>query len=252
MTRTPFRPLYAPLFAAVLAVSLAGPAVLGAHAAEPAEATIQVSATGNANIAPDMAIVNLSVLREADTAREALDANTKATAQVLQAMKDEGIEDRDLQTSNFSIQPRYFYPPRKKDGSQEQPRIVGYTVSNSLTVRIRDLTRVGAILDKSVTLGVNSGGQIQFSNSKPEEAINTAREAAVRNALAKAQTLTTGLGVEIGRVITISEQARGRPAPRGIARMAKAMVADEAAPVPVAAGENTYSVTVSVRWAIKQ
>ena len=130
-----------------LATAAAMPAFAQDQAPKPG--VISVSATGKADVAPDMAILNLSVMREAETARAALDANTQAMATVLADMKAEGIDERDLQTSNFNINPRYFYPKRQKDGAQEPPKIVGYVVTNALTVRVRDLGKLGTILDRS-------------------------------------------------------------------------------------------------------
>lgn len=211
---------------------------------------ISVSATGMADVAPDMAIINLTVLRQADTAREALDANTDAMAQVLDAMRGEGIEDRDLQTANFNIQPRIVYP-EPTNGVRPPPVITGYDVSNSLTVRVRDLDRLGAILDQSVTLGVNQGGGIMFTNDDPAAALDEARTEAMQIAIAKAQTLTEAAGIGLGRILSIAENSN-QPRPVPMARSDMAMVAAEAAPVPIAAGENTYRVTVNVTFELAQ
>ena len=240
-----------------LTVAVAGAAFAGLLAANQALAQdpepfpkIIVSGEGVETVAPDMAVLTLSVVREAETARAALDANTEAMAAVLQSMKDEGIDDRDLRTSNFSIEPRIIYPKsRSNGGTNEPPRIVGYTVRNSLTVRIRDLGRVGAILDTSVSLGVNQGGHISFTNEDPSAALAQARVKAMEAAIAKARLLAETAGVDLGKVIEISESAR-RPGPVAFARAD--MAAMEAAPVPVAQGENAYTVTVSVTFGIDQ
>ena len=142
--------------AALLAAPAINPQAGVAQAAERPLAerplpVIRVQGKGDISIAPDMAVVTLSVVREAETARAALDANSAAMAEVIGAMKAEDIASKDLQTSGFSIQPRYYYPPRKNNGESDPPHIVGHTVTNNLTVRIRDLDKVGAILDKAVT-----------------------------------------------------------------------------------------------------
>jgi uncharacterized protein YggE len=239
-----------PTFAVLaLGALLAAPAV--AQESEPYP-RIMVSGEGVSTLAPDMAIVNLTVTREAETAREALDANTEAMARVLAAMQQEGIEERDLQTSNFSIEPKIVYPKNYSSDSPEAPKIIGYTVRNSLTVRIRDMDRVGDILDTSVTLGVNQGGQISFTNDDPSEALNQARIKAMEEAIAKARTLAEAAGVGLGKVLEISENSY-RPQPVPIARARNvAFNAAESAPVPVAAGENSYSVTVNVSFGIEQ
>ncbi|MEL7273628.1 MAG: SIMPL domain-containing protein [Pseudomonadota bacterium] len=220
-----------------------------AHGAEPKPGRIDVSATASAAVAPDMAVMDLSVIREADTAAEALTVNNAAMAEVLASLKEAGIADKDLQTSNFNIQPRYFYPKRLKNGEQQPPRIVGYQVSNSLTVRLRDLAKLGSVLDRTVRLGVNSGGQVRFTNDNPDAAREQARKNAMAKAMAKAKTLAEGAGVKVGRVLAISE--RGAAQPRPIARMARSVAKAEAA-VPVASGENSYAITVNVSFEIQQ
>ncbi len=239
----------APAIAGAMALAVLGTSIAQAHEPAPPTPTISVSATGTAEIAPDMAVITLTVLREGETARAALDANTEAMTDVLAAMQDEGIAERDLQTSNFSVQPIYVYP-RNNNGQQDEPRIVGYRVHNSLTVRVRDLDRLGAILDASVTLGVNQGGQIMFTNDDPAAAISEARTEAMKNAIAKARELTEAAEIGLGKIVTITEQS-DRPQPIRLARAEMAMAAD-AAPVPIAAGENSYRVTVNVTFELDQ
>lgn len=220
-----------------------------AAAGEP-EPSISVSGEGEASVAPDMAIVSLMVTREGETAREALSANNRAMEEVLAAMRKRGIEDRDLQTSNFSIQPRYTQPPRAASGERPAPKIDGYTVRNGLTVRVRKLADLGEILDQSVSLGVNEGGGVQFTNADPSKAIEQARIAAVRDAMARAQTLAGAAGVKTGRILSLSEQSyMPRPAPM----MRAASFAEAAADsVPMAAGENSYRVNVQLSVAVEQ
>jgi len=213
-------------------------------------ARILVTGQGNVDVAPDMAVLTLTVTREAETARAALDANSAAMNDVLAAMKAEGIETRDLQTTGFSIQPRYSYPSPKSSAERAPPSIVGYTVYNSLTVRIRDIGAVGAILDTSVTLGVNEGGNIMLTNEDPSAAITQARINAMQDAMAKAKTLAEAAGVKPGKLLEISEQSYNpRPMLMAGAEMGMARSADA---VPVATGENTYRVTVNVSYAIDQ
>lgn len=224
------------------------PAVAQAEDRPPLPRII-VTGEGDATTAPDMAILTLSVLRQADTARAALDANSAAMGEVIAALKADGIDARDLQTSGFSINPRWFYPPSPNDGSEPaQPRIVGYDVVNTLTVRVRDLSRLGAAIDKSVSLGVNQGGQIMFVNDNPAAVISQARAKAVEDAMARAATLAKAAGVEVGPVLEISEQSMApRPLP-----ILEAKMADAAAAPPIETGENAYRVTVTVTFGIKQ
>ena len=228
---------------------LALAALAGASDADSTPRII-VSGEGTADVAPDMAVLTLSVMREAKTARAALTANSGAMSKVQSAMTLLGIADRDLQTSNFSIEPRYTYPPRQGAEAGEAPRLVGYKVRNGLTVRVRDIGKVGEVLDTAVTLGVNEGGSILFTNDDPSDAISQARVGAMQQALQKAQTLAGAAGVNVGKVLEISEQSYNpRPMPMMRSAMAASSVADAA---PIAAGENTYKVTVNVSLAISQ
>lgn len=234
------------MIAALLALSLS----LAASADESNPTPrIVVTGQGSVDIAPDMAVLTLTVTRQAETARAALDANSAAMTAVHKAMQKNGIENRDMQTSGFSIQPNYVYPAPKSSAEREPPRIAGYTVRNSLTVRIRDIDAVGKILDQSVSLGVNDGGNISFTNADPTAAIAEARTRAVHDAIARADTLAAAAGVRKGSLLEISEQTY-TPRPVPMVEMAMSRAADAAAPVAV--GENTYRVSVNVTYAIEQ
>lgn len=234
------------LSGSMLTTGLVAP-VLAAET-ERREATIMVSGEGEATVAPDMAVISLAVVRDAETASEALSANSAAMTEVLAALKAQGIAEKDLQTTDFSIQPKYKQETRT-DGTYEAPVIVGYTVSNGLTVRVRDLSQLGTIIDQSVKLGVNQGGGISFTNDDPEATIEAARKQAVEKATAKAKTLTEAAGVKLGRVVEISENF-ARPMPQVYAAAPMAKMADES--VPIASGENLYTVTVNITYAIEQ
>lgn len=237
--------------AGLLALSLAFAAVPAAgfaqEAAKPREATIAVTGEGRAEIAPDMALIDIGVVKDAKTAREALDANNAAMAEVLAAFKEAGIAERDIQTSGFSINPQYHYP-QSSQGDNPPPVLVGFQVANTVALRVRDLARLGEILDKAVTLGANQGNAIRFVNDKPEAAISQARRKAVEDAMAKARELTEAAGVRLGRVLEISETSY-RPEPMPMMRAAAAKDYAESA-VPIAAGENSYAVTVNMTFAL--
>ena len=239
-------------FAIIASLSIACLASLSMQGAlaEPAKPMISVNGTGSTTSTPDMAMMTLGVQRRAKSARKALSKNNKAMAAVLTALKGEGIADKDLQTSNFNIQPQYHYYKQSSSGDQKQPKIVGYIVSNQLSVRIRDLSKLGEIIDLTITLGVNSGGNIQFMRENPGPAIAQARQKAMENAIEKAKNLTSAAGVGLGKIVTISESARQ---PRQFAMHEMAMARNASAPaVPIAAGENSYSVNVQVSWELQQ
>jgi uncharacterized protein YggE len=240
----------ASLFALSLAAATALPLAAQAQdaaAAKPREATIIVTGEGSAEVAPDMAVVDLGVVKDAKTAREALDANNKAMAEILAALKEAGIEERDVQTSGFMINPQYQYP-QSSTGENPPPVLIGFQVTNTVTLRVRDLSKLGEIVDKTVTLGANQGSGIRFVNDKPEATVSAARKKAVENAVAKAKELTEAAGVGLGRVIEISETSYRAEAMPIARTMAKDFAA--AGAVPVAAGENSYSVTVNVTFAL--
>lgn len=215
----------------------------------PRQAVISVIGEGRATMAPDMAVLTFSVVKQEKTAREALDGNNKAMSDVLAALKKAGIAERDLQTSGFSVQPQYRYP-QGTDGQQLPPELIGYQVSNTLTVRVRDLSKLGGIIDQSVTLGVNQGGDIQFTNDKPDSAMEEARKNAVADAVARAKTLASAAGVKLGNVIEINESG---PRPQPMPVMRAAMMKTEAdAGVPIQGGESSYNISVNVTFAISQ
>ena len=224
-------------------VALANAAV----AAEPHERQILVTGEAEAVMAPDMATLQLSVSREAETARAALDLNSAAMKEVISALREAGVASRDLQTSGLDIQPRYDYPgPR----NEHPPRLVGYTVRNSLGVRVRELDKLGAVIDRAVTLGVNQVGAIRFGNLDPGAALDKARAEAVHNALSRAEILAEAAGLRLGEVLEIAEQSRV-PEPRPMLA-ARAMAMDAVESVPIEVGENSYRVVVHVRIAIRQ
>ncbi|MEO0920505.1 MAG: SIMPL domain-containing protein, partial [Pseudomonadota bacterium] len=131
----------------------------------------------------------------------------------------------------------------------QDPVIIGYDVSNTLTVRVRDLTSLGRVLDKSVSLGVNNGGNVRFTNDDPSEAIEQARINAMQAAMRKADVLTSTAGVALGNILEINERG-STIQPQPIAR-ATTFEASAAA-VPIATGENSYSVTVNIVYALDQ
>lgn len=232
---------------AFLMMSAIPPAGAAEAAGEPAP-RITVTGSGTTEVPPDLARVKLSVRTESQTARGALTENNESVSRVLEALRNAGIAPRDLRTSGFSINPKMSYYP-KSSRTDEGPKIIGYTVQNTITAMVRDLASVGGILDRSVTLGVNRGGSLEFLNSNPEKALEQARVKAMQNAIDKATTLADTAGVKLGRVLSISEQTR-QPRPVGLMR---GMAAEsDAGAVPVAAGENSYQVTVNASWEIIQ
>jgi len=206
-----------------------------------------ISVTGQASISvpPDLAEVDAGVATDAKTAREASDANNTAMAKVLAALKAAGIEDKDVQTSRLSLQPQYG--PQGSNRSAPSV-IVGYRASNRVTVKVRDVNKVAAVVDTLVGAGANDIGNVSFSVSQASKLLDDAREKAVADARRKAEIYARAAGVTLGAPLSISEE--GAPQPMFRAKMAMPMAS--AAPTPIAQGEETLSVSVSVTWAIKQ
>ena len=234
-------PRFHPLFlAAALAAASLFP--LAAHAADETDATprtISVNGHGEVQAEPDMASIQTGVTTEADTARAALDANTQAMQQVLDGLKEMGIAEKDLQTSQFSIYPVY----RNDKTTDNAPKVIGYRVTNQLAVIVRDLTKLGDILDRTVSLGSNRMSGISFSIDDTAKLEDEARKAAVKDALHKAKLLAGASGVSVGRILTIQESGSSMPSP---VYMKASMMEARGASVPVAAGEQTVSANVSM------
>ncbi|PTW53222.1 hypothetical protein C8N35_11738 [Breoghania corrubedonensis] len=211
-------------------------------------ATMTLTGTGDVTATPDMAVVTSGVVSQAKTAREALTANTDAMTGLIGEIKSAGIEARDIQTNGFSISPRYA---ERRDGNgnwQEDRKIVGYQVNNGVSVRVRDLSKLGALLDAMVTKGANNVGGIHFIVSNADERRDEARTAAVTDVKRKAELYAKAAGVKLGRILSISEGDTYRPQPMMMVRSMKA----EDASVPMEAGEETLSVNVTITWQLEQ
>lgn len=206
-------------------------------------ATIQVTGTGRITAVADMAMVTSGVVSEARTASDALSANSQAMNSVIDAIRRAGIASKDIQTSGFSVSPLYANRPNRQD-ELERPEIVGYRVNNGLTIRVRNLTILGTLLDAMVTNGANSIGGISFVVSGADEKLDAARTLAMADAKRKADLYAAAAGATVGRVRTIAESGGYQPVPRVMAMKAMA----EAMPAPVEIGEETLSVTVDVLW----
>ncbi|MEM9253890.1 MAG: SIMPL domain-containing protein [Pseudomonadota bacterium] len=231
---------------AMAALLLSMLSLLACSEVESDRGQISVTGTGSAALAPDMAIVNLTVVREAATAKQAVAESSEAMTAVQSAMADLGIEGLDLQTSSFSIQPVYQNVV-SGDGGRQQRKITGYSARNGLAVRVRDLGRLGEVIDHSVSLGVNEGGNIRFTNADPSSAVEEARKEAVRDARGKAKTLARAAKVKLDDVLSISEHSH---APRPTAMDEAVVMRSASVAVPIAAGENTYTVIVNMTYAI--
>lgn len=222
-------------------------APLAAQAQMPMQPPALISVTGEARISvpPDLAQIDAGVTSEAKSAREASDANNAAMGKVLLAVKGAGIDEKDYQTSRLSLQPEYSNA--KSSGSAAT--IAGYRAGNRVTIRLHDITKVANVIDALVTAGANEIGGINFMVSQASKLLDDAREQAIADARRKAEIYAKAAGVTLGPPVSISEEGAAEPLFR--ARVMGGKIA-AAAPVPIAQGEETLSITVGVTWAIKQ
>ena len=225
------------LVAAVLALL---PFAEGARAQTSAQSRLlTVTGQGEARAKPDRATLSAGVVTEAKTAGAALAANGRAMNAVFDALTRLGIPAGAIQTSEISVQPRF------PDDSGAPRRIAGYEVSNRVTVTVDELGKLGPAVDALVSSGSNSLGDVSFSIRDPQPPMAHAREAAVKDALAKAETLARASGVSLGPIAQITERETvGVPQP--LMRMAVAANA-----TPVASGEQTLSASVTISWEIR-
>jgi uncharacterized protein YggE len=227
---------------ALLATAFAAGTLVTAPALAQVIAPAVISVTGEATVSvpPDLAQIDGGVSSDAKTAREASEANNAAMAKVLLALKRAGIDEKDLQTSRLSLQ------PQSAPARSEPSAIVGYRASNRVTIRLRDVTKVANVIDTLVGAGANDIGGVNFMVSQASKLLDDAREQAVADARRKAEIYAKAAGVTLGAPLSISEE--GSPGPMPFRKMSAGM----AMAAPVAQGEETLAVTVSVSWAIKQ
>jgi len=205
---------------------------------------ITITATGSVSVKPDEAAINIGVSNSSRSAKDAVAANTAAMGPLVAALKGAGIEEKDIQTTNFNVQPTYEYT---QDG--KPPKLTGYQVNNTVAVRVRKIERLGDILDLAVGQGSNQIGGISFTVSKAEELKDEARKDAVANATRMAKVYAEAAGVTLGDVEAIAESSSARPYGPPVVAMARAKAAS--APPPIEAGEQTLEAEVTMVWAIK-
>lgn len=220
--------------------------VLAVMASSASGQTLQptVSVTGEATISvpPDIAQIDSGVTTEDKTAREASEANNKAMAGVLQALKNAGLAEKDIQTSRLSLSPQSA-PGRNANAPFQ---ITGYRASNRVTVTIRDIAKVADTIDVLVGAGANEISGISFAVSKASKLLDDARSEAVADARRKAEIYAKAANISLGAPVSISEETTPGPVPY------RKMAAGIAASASVAQGEETLRVSVSVSYELKQ
>jgi uncharacterized protein len=225
---------------------------VGAARAQPAQPdlspqTIIVAGEGRLLVSPDFATITLGVVTGGRMVAQALQANNVAMARVVRAMTALGIEERDIQTTNFSLSPQH---PQAKDGSEDESRIAGYQVTNKVTVRVRRLAMVGQVLDAATTAGANSANAVDFDVEDRQKAEDQARQLAMRDARRQAEVLSSAEGLKVGRMVaasTIAQDFYSPAAPPAI--LLESPRTGQAA--PILPGQMSIVIRVTVRYALK-
>ncbi len=226
--------------AALLATAAAAPALAqtAASASRAFDATtLNLSAYGEVKAAPDQATITLGVQTKSPTAAQAMAGNAAQMTQVLAALRQAGITERDVQTSNISVSAQYLY-----QAGQPQ-KLTGYLAANDVTVRVADLKRLGPTIDAVVTAGANQINGVSFGLKDPHAAEDAARRAAVAALRAKADLYAQATGYHVTRLVNLSESGGYAPAPMRIMAMDAGFAAPP--PTPVSAGELTVRVSVT-------
>jgi uncharacterized protein YggE len=209
---------------------------------QPTQRTITVSGTGLVTLTPDIAYISIGVHTQNASAKDAVAENNTQAQAVMASIKTFGVADKDVQTTNFSI-----YPQQQNDNNGKLTGIL-YVVDNTVYVTIRDLTKLGDMLDASVGSGANNVNSITFDVADKTAALSQARQAAVAEASKQANELTKATGVSLGDVQTISYSDSTPPI---AVPMARADTLSGAASVPVSAGSMQISTTVTIVYALK-
>lgn len=222
--------------AATAQTASAGPMPMHAMAAMPA---LNLSASGEVRVQPDMATLTFGVVTEATTAREAMALNATRMTQVVAALRRAGIAEREVQTSGLNLSAQYDYV------QDQPPRLRGYQASNRVTVRILDLDRVGTTADAVVAAGVNQIDGIGFGLIDPKAAEDRARVLAVQALQSRARLYADALGVTLGPIRTLSEGGGYTPQPPMpmYAARAQSMSAEDS--TPVSGGEMVVRIDIT-------
>ena len=210
---------------------------------QPPQRTITVTGTGKVTLTPDIAYISIGVHTENASAKDAVTENNTQAQAVIAAIKGFGVAEKDIQTTNFSISPQQQYD---KDGKQTG---IIYMVDNTVYVTIRDLSKLGDLLDSTVSSGANSISSIQFDVTDKTGALSQARQAAVTDARKQADELTKATSVAVGEVQSISYYDSSAPI---TVQYAKAdMMGTAGASVPVQSGSMQISTTVTIVYGLK-
>jgi uncharacterized protein YggE len=218
-----------------------------ATAAQETQRTLNVNGTGLVYLTPDIAYIYIGVHTEMPAASEAMAENTTQTEAVIAAVKQSGVDEKDIRTTNFSIWSFDKYDPISGMNTGEKY----YAVDNTVYVTVRALDKLGILLDTVVKAGANNINSIQFDVADKTAATKQARDAAVQNAKMQAQELADVAGVTLGEISSISfYESSPSPVMDSYGKGGGGVMV-EAAAVPIQPGQMTLTVTVSITYALK-
>lgn len=224
---------------------LAATAAVAQTAAPPLVDTVTVAGTGRTNVTPDRFTFNVGVQSVAATVEDAVAENNRRVAAVIAALKKAGAQDKDIQTSQFTIYPQQDYQQGRL------PRIVGYQVSNNVTVRSEKVGDAGRLLGVAVAAGVNHASGINFEVSDPARGRDQGLRAAFDDARAKAVLLAAAAGRTLGQALVITEGTQHTPPPMPMARAAAMEARLQTSDVPVESGSQQLTFNVTVTFALR-
>jgi uncharacterized protein len=210
---------------------------------QPSQRTITVTGTGMVTLTPDIAYVSIGVHTQNASAKDAVAANNTQAQAVIATLKGMGIAEKDIQTTNFSI-----YPQPQYDSNGNSTGETLYIVDNTVYVTVRDLTKLGNLLDTAVSSGANSITGVTFDVADKTVSLAQARQAAAADAKKQANELTQAAGVKLGDIQSISYFDSTPPVP---IQYARAEAAPAASSVPIQAGSMQITTTVTLVYEIK-
>lgn len=237
----PFRPL-----ALALALAAFVPMTLDAQSAPQASVAssdgtlLSVSADGNSKRIPDVATISTGVVTRAADANAAMRQNATQMAKVMAAIKAAGVAERDIQTSGVNLNPQYTY------AQNQPPKINGYEARNTVSLKVRDIAKLGRVMDSLVAAGANDLNGPSFEVDNPDEAYDEARRGALEKAQARAEMYAKALGLRVRRIVSIDEGGGGIVRPMPVMRMTAMAAAAPKADTEVSPGETSLSAHVNV------
>lgn len=204
----------------------------------PSGTLISISSQAEASRAPDIANISAGVITEASESDAAMQANAVQMDKLMKAIKKAGIDDKDIQTSGINLMPRYDYQPNR------ERQLLGYQAHNNVSITVRKLDELSKVIDLLAAEGANQIHGPSFSIGEPEPLLAEAREKALQQAQARAESYADALGTKVRRIVSISEGSHGgMPRPMMRAEMASAK---DSAGTPVAVGETSVSVNLEL------